>query len=176
MLSSKNLLLLTASVLFAASAQAQYNYSKDISRIFQAKCQQCHREGDIAPFALDSYTAASDWADDIKAAVSEKRMPPWKPVAGVNSFRDSYALSDEERSMIVNWVDAGKPEGDAADLPEPTPSTGEWPLGEPDFIAEMPVNYAVPVRKDTYRCFVIPTNFTEDRWVSAAQSYRRPAR
>lgn len=169
MFSSKHLLLVSASILFAASAQAQYNYSKDISRIFQAKCQQCHREGDIAPFALDSYSAASDWADDIKSAVSEKRMPPWKPVSGYNTFRDAYNLTDEERSMIVNWVDAGKPEGNAADLPDPIGATGEWSLGEPDFVVTMPVNFDVPARKDTYRCFVIPTDFKEDRWVSAAQ-------
>lgn len=167
--SLKNLFLMSAAFLFASTAQAQYNYSKDISKIFQAKCQQCHREGDIAPFALDSYTAASDWADDIKSAVSEKRMPPWKPISGFNSFRDAYGLSDEERSMIINWVDAGKPEGDPADLPEPLPNTGEWNLGEPDMIIQMPVTFEVPARKDTYRCFVIPTNFTEDRWVSAAQ-------
>lgn len=156
-------------LIFATTANAQYNYSKDISRIFQAKCQQCHREGDIAPFTLDSYSAATTWSEDIKNAVSEKRMPPWKPVDGYNSFRDSWGLSDEERTMIVNWVDAGMPEGDPADLPEPLPNTGEWALGEPDSILKIPVNFEVPARKDTYRCFVIPTELTDDKWISAVQ-------
>ena len=30
---------------------AQPTYTKEVSRIFQAKCQQCHRDNDIAPFA-----------------------------------------------------------------------------------------------------------------------------
>ena len=165
----RHTLALFAVLIFGGSANAQYNYSKDISRIFQAKCQQCHREGDIAPFALDSYSAATTWADDIKAAVKEKRMPPWKPVDGYNSFRDAWGLSDEERNMIVNWIDGGMVEGDSADLPEPLPNTGEWLLGDPDKIVQMPVNFAVPAKKDTYRCFVIPSDATEDKWVSAVQ-------
>ena len=162
MLTPRYTFVLFAALFLTGSANAQYNYSKDISRIFQAKCQQCHREGDIAPFALDSYSAATMWADDIKAAVKEKRMPPWKPVDGFNSFRDAWGLSDEERTKIVNWIDGGMVEGDSADLPEPLPNTGEWLLGDPDKIVQMPVNFAIPAKKDTYRCFVIPSELTED--------------
>ena len=46
--------LLGALFAVMAVAAAQPTYTRDISRIFQAKCQQCHREGDIAPFPLDS--------------------------------------------------------------------------------------------------------------------------
>ncbi len=166
---TRHTLALFGLLAFASSAHAQYNYSKDISRIFQAKCQQCHREGDVAPFALDSYATAVAWSEDIKNAVSQKRMPPWKPVDGYNSFRDAWGLNDEERSMIVNWVDAGMPEGDAADLPEPLPNTGEWALGDPDMIVKMPIEFAVPARKDTYRCFVIPTSLAADQYLSAIQ-------
>jgi len=46
---------------FVSNLQAQVTYSRDISRLYQAKCQNCHRAGDIAPFALDSYEAARTW-------------------------------------------------------------------------------------------------------------------
>jgi hypothetical protein len=135
----------------------------------QAKCQICHRSGDIAPFALATYADASARAGAIKQAVSDRRMPPWKPVPGHGEFRDSYALTDDERATLIDWVEAGVPEGDPSELPEARPYTGEWHLGEPDHVVQMPAPYEVPRRHDTYRCFVIPTGLNVDRFVTAAQ-------
>jgi mono/diheme cytochrome c family protein len=84
-----------AAMAFAAALQAQPTYSREVSRLFQAKCQQCHRNGDIAPFALDSYEAAVTWAGDIKRVVEERIMPPWKPVPGHGDFRDNFSLTEE---------------------------------------------------------------------------------
>src|SRR4051794_122778 len=106
---------------FAAVASAETTYTRDISRIIQSKCQQCHRPNDIAPFALMTYDDLVIYAPDIKDALSTKKMPPWKPAPGVGAFRDSYALSDEDRAKVLAWIDAGLPQGDAADAPEPTP-------------------------------------------------------
>ena len=72
-----------------ASAQAQVTYSKEISRIFAAKCQQCHRVGDIAPFPLDTYDTAVDFKDDIKRVITEGIMPPWKPAPGFGEFLEA---------------------------------------------------------------------------------------
>jgi len=74
----------------SALAPAQVTYSKEISRSFQAKCQQCHRDGDIAPFAINRYDDAVTWSDDIARVLNDRTMPPWKPVDGFGEFRDSY--------------------------------------------------------------------------------------
>ena len=71
----------------AAIAPAQVTYSKEISRIFQAKCEQCHRDGDIAPFALDSYDSTLRRASSIQGSLAKRTMPPWKPKAGHCRFR-----------------------------------------------------------------------------------------
>ncbi len=148
-------------------AQAQPTYSREVSRIIQEKCQICHRPNDIAPFTLMNFQDAQTWAEDIKRVVEEKIMPPWKPVAGHGEFRDSYALSDEERQAIVSWVNAGSPEGDAADLPEPRVQTGEWQLGPPNQILEMKETYTPPRGRDVYRCFVVSNPFDDAAYVSA---------
>jgi hypothetical protein len=150
-------------------AWAQITYTQEIARIFQAKCQGCHRAGDIAPFALDSYAAAQTWGEDIQRVVRERIMPPWKPVDAHGRFKGDFGLTDEERETILSWYRNGAPEGDAAALPEPLPETGEWHLGEPDAVIQMPELYNVPRRKDTYRCFVVPTNFDDDQWLKAVQ-------
>ncbi len=160
--------LLPLLFLLGSIASAQVTYSREVSRILQQKCQQCHRPNDIAPFPLTSYEETVIWKDDIRNAVEKGIMPPWKPVAGHGEFRDSYALTDEERGTILAWVAADAPEGDPAELPEPLQSAGEWSLGQPDRVLTMPEPYSPPPRvTDTYRCFVLPTDLEERQFVTA---------
>ena len=165
----KSVLSLFAVLAAAPLASAEVTYTKEISRLFQEKCQGCHRTGDIAPFALDSYQAAKTWGTDIQRVVKERIMPPWKPVDAHGKFKNDFGLTDEERQMLLDWFADGAPEGDAADLPEAKPETGEWQLGEPDAVIRMPELYNVPRRKDIYRCFVVPAGFDEDVWIKAVQ-------
>src|SRR5712692_896845 len=148
---------------FAVAASAETTYTRDVARIMQVKCQQCHRPNDVAPFALMTYDDAVTYAEDIKQALKNKTMPPWKPVPGFNEFLGSYAVSDDERNTILAWIDGGTPQGDLADMPEPLPvSESRWELGEPDMILTMP-EFAPPIRAtDTYRCFVLPTALPEN--------------
>lgn len=134
----------------------------------QAKCQMCHRPNDIAPFALKTYEDARMWAEDIRRVVTERIMPPWKPVEGHGDFRDAYGLTEDERQTIVSWVNAGAPEGDPAELPEPRGADGLWQLGEPDLIVEMREPYTPPRGRDNHRCFVISNPFEEAVYVKAA--------
>ena len=34
-------------------------------------------------------------------------MPPWKPVPGYGEFRDSYALTADEKQTILSWIANG---------------------------------------------------------------------
>jgi len=150
---------------------AQTTFHKDVEPIFQSKCQQCHRPNDIAPFALLTYDDAATYADDIRLQVSNKVMPPWKPVPGIGSFRNSYALSDAERQTILDWVDAGSPEGDPADAPAPVAANDSpWQLGQPDMILNLPQYTPATNRPDTYRCFSMPTSMLNDVYLNASQA------
>jgi Copper type II ascorbate-dependent monooxygenase, C-terminal domain len=131
-------------------------YSKEVSRIFQAKCEICHREGDVAPFVLNGYDSAVAWAADIQRTINDGTMPPWKPVPGYGEFRDSFALSDDEKQTVLSWIANGMDQGDPSDLPDPVVNSGAWPLGDPDVVLQPAAAYTPPRGKDVYRCFVLP--------------------
>lgn len=88
-------------------------WSKEIVRIVNARCITCHT-GDIS-FA--TYQQARPWAKAIKEEVLERRMPPWGAVKGFGEFRNDAGLSQEEITLIAEWVEGGAPEGDPAFLP-----------------------------------------------------------
>src|SRR5690348_10110035 len=160
---------LSCSLLLAGAAAAQGpTYSKDIAPIYQAKCQICHHDGDVAPFSLNNYDDALTWAFDTRRVLLQGSMPPWKPVAGYGEFRDSYSLTADEKQTILDWITTGMPEGDPADLPAPVQYTGDWPLGNPDLTLTVPQSFTPPVGADLYRCFVLPdTNFNQDTYMTA---------
>ena len=159
-------------VLFAAAAlpamlSAQPTYSNEVSRIFRGKCEQCHRDGDIAPFALKDYDAASTWAQDIGRVVGSGLMPPWKPRHGAQQFRNDFSLSETEKQTILDWVEAGYPEGDPADLPEALDNKSPWTLGYPDQVISMSQPYTPEIGSDVYRCFVLDPGLDKTRYLSS---------
>ena len=98
-------------------------WTNEISRIVYRHCASCHREGGGA-MPLLTYEQARPWAKAIRDEVLSRRMPLWGAATGVGEFRDDPSLSQVEIEMIVNWVEGGAPEGDAAYLP-PMPRLSE---------------------------------------------------
>ena len=94
-------------------------YSKDVAKIFNAKCVVCHRADDIAPFALTSYKEVRPWARSIKEKVLNKEMPPWHADPAHGEFSNDRRLSQQDIDTITAWVDQGAKEGDPKDLPTP---------------------------------------------------------
>lgn len=145
-------------------------YYKDVLPIFQQNCQSCHRQGEIAPMAFETYEQTRPWAKAIREAVSAKTMPPWLADARFGHFRNDFSLNAEEQETIVRWASAGARPGNPADAPAPVEFPTGWTLGEPDAIYEMAQPYTVgPEGTDEYKYFTIPTNLTEDRWVESVE-------
>ncbi len=67
--------------------------------------------------SLATYVEARPWAKAIKEEVLERRMPPWGAVKGFGAFKHDQALTQEEVSLISDWVEGGAPEGDPKYLP-----------------------------------------------------------
>jgi hypothetical protein len=145
-------------------------FSKEVVRIFQQHCQTCHHEGDIAPFSLVTYAEARPYAALIKFMTQSRAMPPWKPEQGCGDFKDERRLTDGEIDTLAKWVDAGAPEGNRADLPQPLDFSGGWALGQPDAVYKMAEPFTPPEGQDTYRCFPIPTNLTSTGYVKAVDT------
>jgi hypothetical protein len=144
-------------------------YYKDVARIFQKNCQDCHRPNQVAPFALLSYEQAKKRATDIAHVTAERTMPPWPASSNYGGpFRDARVLTDEEIATLQAWADAKCPEGDPKDGPEPRKFSSDWALGEPDATLKMPEPYTLSATgSDDFRVFVLKTDFPEDRWIRA---------
>jgi hypothetical protein len=154
-------------LLATGAAHAEVTWSKEVSRIVQSRCGQCHRPGDIGPMSLQTYDDAVNYAPDIKRVVEAGLMPPWKPTQGHGVFRNSFQLKPEEKLDLLTWIDSGTPLGNPEDAPAPVEEKGQWVLGEPDLTLKMPDAYTPERGKDIYRCFVLPTGLDEDKFVSA---------
>lgn len=147
-------------------------YAKDIAPILRSRCEGCHRDGEVAPFSLQTFEQASAWAADIKRYTQNCQMPPWKPEPGYGEFKDSKKrmLTDSELASIAKWADAGAPLGKAKDTPPPAVFAKGWRLGEPDVIVEPSAAYHLSADgEDVYRNFVVKSNFAEDRYISGVE-------
>jgi peroxiredoxin len=153
----------------AGSATTSVNYHRDVQPILEDRCQQCHRPGEVGPFSLMTYKQAVNWAADVKEYTQSRKMPPWKPVAGV-SFHNERKLTEKEIATLAAWADGGTLEGDAKDAPPPRKFVDGWQLGPPDLVLTVPEEMTVGARgDDLFRCFVLPTNLVEDKYVVAME-------
>ena len=151
-------------------APAKATFSKDVAPIFYKNCAECHRPGEIAPFSLMSYKESRPWAKSIKEKVVSKEMPPWHADPNHGVFANDRRLSQKEIDTIVAWVDGGAPEGNARDLPPAPKYADGWNIGKPDAVFKLPEAFPVPAEGVVdYKYFRVPTNFSEDRWVTAAE-------
>jgi len=153
----------------AVSASAAPTFHKEVLPILQKNCQGCHRPGEVAPFSLLTYESTRPWAKSIKNAVVARKMPPWFADASVGHFKNDKRLSEADIQTIAAWVDAGAPEGNAADAPKPLTFTEGWNV-KPDIIVTMPKPFPIPAKGTiNYKYVVVKTNFPEDMWISSAE-------
>ena len=157
-----------------AVPSAKITYTNQIARLFQKNCQECHRPGEIGPFSLLTYNQAKGWADMIRETVNNGRMPPWYADPHYGKFANDRRLSKEDRETLLAWIAQGCPEGDEKDLPQPKEWHEGWWIGKPDVVITMKSDFTVPADGGKagvpYKYFTVPTNFTEDKWVQAAEA------
>jgi hypothetical protein len=155
-------------------ATGTITYAKHVSRILQARCQECHRPGEVGPMPLSSYEDALAWSGMIREVVEDGRMPPWHADPKFGKFANDRSLSKTERTTLLKWIEDGCVKGDARDLPTAKKWPVGWRIGTPDIVFSLKHEVAVPARASArgiaYQYFAVPTNFTEDRWVQAAEA------
>jgi len=154
----------------SASGPAPVTFTKDVAPIFYGKCAACHRPGEIAPMSLLTYKDARPWARAIKEKVVNRDMPPWHADPQHGAFKNDRRLSDKEIATISAWVDGGAVEGNPRDLPAVPRFTDGWQIGQPDVVLSMTDEFSVPAEGTvSYQYFFVPTGFTEDKWIQAAE-------
>lgn len=142
-------------------------YASHVASIFNARCVECHRAGQIAPFPLRNYQEVVGWAEMIREVVNDRRMPPWHADPKFGRFANDCRLSNQEVDLINRWVEAGAPEGDPKAMPTPPSFTEGWHISKPDQIiimADKP--FMVPAEGTVdYQRFTIDPGWKEDKWI-----------
>ena len=156
-------------LLCAVSAAAAPTFTKDVAAIFYKNCVSCHRPGEIAPMSLIDYQSARPWAKAIREAVATRKMPPWFADPKYGHFSNDARLKEQEIETIKAWVDGGAAQGDPKNLPAAPTFAEGWRFGRPDLVIDIGQDFRVPAGNDLYKDFVVPTNFTEGKWIRAAQ-------
>lgn len=150
---------------------AQVNYAEHVAPIMNKYCIECHREGSGTPFTLSSYQDVASKANMLKEVVLDGRMPPWYGSSAHNEFINRRQLSQGEQDTVVQWVRAGKPQGDLAKGPKLPPlPTSEWEIGDPDLTLQIPAQTEVPATGFVpYKYVALPYQFPEDTWIHGLQ-------
>lgn len=147
-------------------------FSKHIAPILNARCVECHRAGEIAPFPLTTYAETMGWEATIAEVIREDRMPPWNANPNFGHFKNDARLTAEQKQLLQTWIDNGCPEGDPADLP-PKPSFAEgWRMPEPDMVIHVRDEpFSIPATGVVeYQYFKVDPKFTEDKYIVAAEA------
>ena len=145
-------------------------FAKDVAPILYANCVSCHRPGEMGPMSLITYQQVRPWARSIRERVASRDMPPWHADPAIGHFRNDRSLAQKDIDTVVAWVAAGAPQGNPADMPALPAMAEGWMIGKPDVVIEMPVDFEIPANGVlSYKSYNVPTNFTEDMMVIAAE-------
>jgi peroxiredoxin len=158
--------------------EKRVTYTAQVRDILRRRCVECHRAGDIAPFALNDYDEVVGWAPMIAEVVRDERMPPWHASPEHGEFADDRRLSVAEKQLLYQWVADGAPLGDREELPRTSQhdalaSTADgWQLPHsPDLVVPMASEpFVVPARGEIkYQYFVVDPQVKDDKWVQIAE-------
>lgn len=153
-----------------ALAGGPVTFNTDIAPIVHARCANCHRPGDAAPFDLITYADVRSRAGLIARVTRTRQMPPWKPEPGFGTFAHSRRLTDRELALIDQWVRDGAPEGSDNGPSHVFAAPAEWQLGEPDLVLRMPEAYQLAADgTDVFRTIVLPARTAGRRYVRAIE-------
>lgn len=147
-------------------------YSQHVVPVLQKHCLECHRAGEIGPFAMNSYDEVAGWADTMLETIDNGRMPPWHADPKFGRFANARNMPESDRQIVRDWIAGGLKQGDQTTVPEAAQFSDGWQLSqEPDQIVEMR-NRPFVVPSDgvvEYQYFVADPGFKEDKWITSAQ-------
>ena len=149
-------------------------YVRHIRPLLEKRCVECHRAGEIGPFALTDYRSAVAWSAMIREVVDDGRMPPWFADPAYGHFKNDARLTDAEKRLLAAWIDNHCPEGelDSGDHAAPTRFPPGWAypgirIGILSMAAEP---HRVPAEGELeYQYFLVDPGFSEDMYLQAAE-------
>jgi hypothetical protein len=158
--------------LFAHGLYAQ-TYA-DIRSIVQEKCVGCHntKTGD-APFSLETFKDLKKRIQTVRKTISDNYMPPWTADAHYQDFANNRSLSQEEKRLLIKWIDSGSEEGSATNNIRSSKSSPLNSLNRaPDLTLKINKSYIVKGNnKEHFILFKVPFNLSEEKNIEAVEFY-----
>jgi hypothetical protein len=154
-----------------ATRVAALSYENDIAPIIADNCANCHRDGGIAPFAMDNHLTVRGWSPMIKEVVMTKRMPPGQVDNKIgHKLADAMNLSDEEMQKLVHWIDEGSVMDSTVDpLASLVWPETKWEHGVPDLIVSIPPQAIPATGIVEYLDVDVDLGLDKDVWVRGSQ-------
>lgn len=149
--------------------KGEITFHKDIARILQNRCQQCHRKGGVGPFELMTFEQVKERRKMISYVVKKDIMPPWF-AENNRKWQKNYDLSDGEKDALLKWLSSGTPEGDSKYAPKPIQWPNEGIIKNPDLIVKFP---KVKVQAEgfmRYKYLTVKVPIKEDKWVKSVET------
>ncbi|MFT5462844.1 MAG: mono/diheme cytochrome c family protein [Planctomycetota bacterium] len=147
-------------------------YHRDIARLFQRRCVECHRPGGVAPVSimLNTYEQVRGRRLMIRTVVEDDVMPPWFAAHDTGPWLRDRSLTPEEKAMLLAWIEADAPEGDPSEAPLSREFFEGWGIGEPDVTIALAEPFTVPAEGVVDLQELAAEHVTrEDMWVTAMQ-------
>ncbi|MDP6651281.1 MAG: redoxin domain-containing protein [Gammaproteobacteria bacterium] len=152
------------------AVQAVVSYSKDIAPVLAEECANCHREGGVAPFAMDGHSMVQGWSPMIREVLMTRRMPPGQIDGHIGDFVNDRLVDDQDVRNIIAWVEAGAPKDDGNDpLAELTWPETKWAFGEPDMVLDIPATTVPATGNGVFVNVEVTFDMPEDRWLRGSQ-------
>lgn len=152
------------------ATQATVSYSRDVAPVLAEQCATCHREGGVAPFAMDSHTMVQGWSPMIREVLMTKRMPPGQIDGHIGEFINDRLVNDSDVRNIIAWVEAGAPkDGDSDLLTDLVWPESKWAFGEPDLILDIPPTTVPPTGNGVFVNVDVEFDMPTDRWLRGSQ-------
>jgi len=159
--------LISQLIIAVAFLGAAPTYADDIEPIVRKHCVACHQEGEAGPMALTDYKRVRQWAGMMREVIGDGRMPPWGANPNVGDFVNARIVSDSEKQLLDQWIEADKPSGDLSKVPPFVRVKREWRRPDPpDVVIAMPEPFEIPATGlIDYHYATVDPKFEHDVWL-----------
>jgi hypothetical protein len=157
-------LFVTLSAFLLNAQKVSYTYHENIEPVIIKNCVPCHQPGQAGPFNLLTYEDVVKKGEFIGHVTKTRYMPPWKADRGFQQYRNERFLSEQEITMIQQWIAAGMPKGKPTKKTT-TPLSPQKPAS-PDLSLKVKTPYTIPSNNvDDFRFFNLSTNLAKDQYI-----------
>ena len=140
----------------------------DIQPLIASNCSTCHHDGGSAPFSFEQMSDVDPLASIMLGSMQSGSMPPWLPNPDCIEYEDERRLESWQIERFAQWIEDGKPMGDAGLGESPIPLIEDI---TPTTSVSMPTGFVPDTSggADQYRCFVMDVDFESETFITETQ-------